>query len=85
MKYVLIDDATSKAGICEAGLILEKTDAQARKSAKLTWECLSEYDQNRRDAFYLLKMKDADYKKVHDNEDCEQWYGDFGILLWSAK
>lgn len=83
MKYVLIDDITSKASICDETLLLDKTAAQAKKSAQIMWEHLSKKDQNRRDGFYLLKLKDADYKRIQEGDG--NWYGDLGVEIWRAK
>ena len=60
-RYWIIDDATSATGVYDADELPEgATEAEAIEATRRAWDRLTEKDQERRDAFYLVCAPEGD-------------------------
>lgn len=75
MRYVLIEEC--KDGTVRTMELLEKTDASAKKAAKLYWE-------DEKNTVSVRKLKEAEYREWTNDDEVGLWITNFGAEIWRS-
>lgn len=77
MKYILIDDLTTKRSICDRTEMLATDSFEAIKEMWHEWDALTKHDQNERDEFYCVSDDGKEFyfikrMNAHSTTLCER-------------
>lgn len=77
MKYILVDDLTTKRSICDQTEMLATDSFEAIKEMWREWDALTKHDQSERDEFYCVSDDGKEFyfikrMNAHSTTLCER-------------
>ena len=70
MRYIIIDDCTTRCAVCDEHILPEATSKEEAIAAlDRAWDHLTPHDQKLRDAFFLMYGPVDDGVPDYDNSD----------------